>query len=339
MTKVFYKILATVLLLIALVVVWVASDYRAFLKRPLTLPEEGLLLTVDQGSSMRRVAARLVEAGAMEHPYYLRMLARLENQASRIKAGEYRIAAGTTPERLLEQLVSGQVVQYHLTVVEGWNFAQMMEAVAADPVLQHTLEGMEAKEIMARVSGDSQHPEGRFYPDTYYFPRGTTDLQFLRRAYDTMQQVLAREWEGRSGNLPFDTPYEALILASIVERETAVADERPQVAGVLVRRLRKGMRLQVDPTVIYGLGDAFDGNLTRKHLKTDNPYNTYTRKGLPPTPIALPSGAAIHAVLHPADGDALYYVSRNDGTHQFSATLKEHNAAVLAYQKRRGRKK
>ena len=249
------------------------------------------------------------------------------------------MAEGLTPAALLDLLVSGKVIEYSLTLVEGWTFAQVLEATRSHPVLVQSLAPDAGPgDVMTALGHPGEHPEGRYFPDTYQFPRGTTDLQVLARSYDRMAEVLAREWDARAEGLPITDPYEALTLASIVEKETGRAEERPAIAGVFVRRLEKGMLLQTDPTVIYGLGDAFDGNLRRRDLERDTPYNTYTRAGLTPTPICMPGRDAIHAVLHPADGDALYFVATGDGGHHFSATLSEHNRAVRRYQLNRGGK-
>ncbi|MGD8309822.1 MAG: endolytic transglycosylase MltG [Chromatiales bacterium] len=311
---------------------WLSQENRRFVDTPLTLPDEGLLFTVEPGMPLRAVAAELERAGYLDNGLYLRLLARWREQAGRIKAGEYFIARGTTPPQLLDQLVAGRVTTYSLTVVEGWTFRQMLDALRRHEAVRHTLAGLTDEEIMARLGRSGEHPEGRFLPETYQFPRGITDLQFLRRAYAGMQRVLADAWETRSGDLPIDSPYEALVLASIVEKETGLASERARIAGVFARRLERGMRLQTDPTVIYGLGEAFDGDLRRRDLLADTPYNTYTRAGLPPTPICLPGKAAIEAVMHPAEGQSLYFVARGDGSHQFSDTLEAHNRAVRKYQ-------
>ncbi|NNJ83768.1 MAG: endolytic transglycosylase MltG, partial [Gammaproteobacteria bacterium] len=262
--------------------------------------------------------------------------ARWQGLASKIKAGEYELEPGLTPRRLLGKLVRGKVVQRTLTVVEGWNFTELMAAVRANGHLLHTLEEDSANAvIMERIGFSGQHPEGRFYPDTYHFPHDTTDIAFLKRAYATMARKLSAQWAQKAEGLPYDTPDEALIMASIVEKETGKPEERTQVAGVFVRRLKRGMRLQSDPTVIYGMGAAFTGNIRRADLTRPTPYNTYTIRALPPTPIAMPGEAAIHAALHPADGKALYFVAKGNGGHQFSATLIEHNRAVARYQLRR----
>lgn len=311
---------------------WLLLDYRHFVRSPLDVGGDGARYVVSPGSSLRQLARGLAQRGILEHPRYLVWLGRWEGAAHQLQAGEYVIEPGTTPRQLMAMLVAGKVRLHALTVVEGWSFAQLMEAVHAHEALDHSLRGLEAAQIMARIGHPEEHPEGRFFPETYNFPRGTTDVQFLRRAYHAMEQRLAREWAERVPDLPLDTPYEALILASIVEKETAVAAERPMIAGVFIRRLERGMRLQTDPTVIYGMGADYDGNLRRSDLEDDGPYNTYTRRGLPPTPIAMPGGAALHAVLHPAPGKALYFVAKGDGSHHFSDTLQEHNRAVIKYQ-------
>ncbi len=278
------------------------------------------------------VANDLSGKGILRQPFYLRALALDMGVSNKIKAGEYLIPAKTTPEKLLDQLVRGKVIEYSLTLIEGWTFKQALAAVRSHPMIVQTLTSLSTDQIMERLGHAGVYPEGRFFPDTYLFPRGTTDAGVLKRAYQRMEKVLAEEWQGRAEGLPIKTPYEALILASIVEKETGVADERTQVAGVFTRRLQKGMLLQTDPTVIYGMGETYDGNIRRKDLRADTPYNTYVHPGLTPTPIALPGREAIHAALHPAEGDALYFVATGQGGHYFSATLKEHNQAVQKYQ-------
>lgn len=308
------------------------ADYRAFLEEPLGVSERGVEFTVSPGASIGTIAAELEAQGVLRSALYLRAYARLHGLASQIKVGEYRIAPGGTPRTLMEKLVAGRVIQYALTIVEGWTFRQMLDAVHGHDKLEHTLEGLGDAEIMARLGHSGEPPEGRFFPDTYYFPRSTSDVTFLKRAYETMEKKLREAWEKRVPDLPLDSPYQALILASIIEKETGLAGERREIAGVFVRRLRKGMLLQTDPTVIYGMGENFDGDLRRQDLETDTPYNTYLRKGLPPTPICLPGAASLAAAVNPAPGDALYFVGKGDGSHVFSRTLKEHNRAVREYQ-------
>lgn len=339
MMNVVGKLIGIVLLLISFVGGWFLTEYQVFLKAPLALDRfEVVNYTVKPGASLASVARDLNRQGLMEHPRYWALLARWEESAGQIKAGEYEISPQMTPRQLLTQFVSGDVIDYELTIPEGWTFRQMVSAVQRHDKIEVTLLDSESgglpdnSVIMSQLGLDEAHPEGLFYPETYHFSSDTTDVEFLRRAYSAMQERLQIEWENRAPGLPYKNPYEALIMASIIEKETAVPDERERISGVFVRRLQKKMRLQTDPTVIYGLGDSFDGNIRRRDLKAANPYNTYKIKGLPPTPIALPGGDSIYAALHPTDGDALYFVSRGDGTHKFSATIEEHNAAVRKYQ-------
>ncbi len=316
---------------------WGWMEWRGFHQEPIDTGGRELLFTVEPGESLAGVARRLAQEGVIGNATTFSWVARLKGLASRIQAGEYVIEPGITRARLLEQLAQGEVTSYSLTLVEGWNFARMLSAIADSPHLEHTLQGLDQKQIMGRLGHPDVHPEGRFFPDTYRFPRGMSDLEVLRRAYRTMERVLQQEWQGRAAGLPYRSPDEALIMASIIEKETGLPEERREIAGVFVRRLQRGMLLQTDPTIIYGLGEGFDGNLRRKHLRdSSNRYNTYRHKGLPPTPIAMPGRDSIHAALHPAPGESLYFVSRGDGSHHFSVTLEEHNRAVRRYQLKRG---
>ena len=330
-----FKLLGLLVICFSAVFGWFGYDYQNFRQTPLAVPQDGMMIEIPPGSSVRGIAADLAQKKLITSPLYFEVLARTSGTASRLQAGEYRIDPGLRPEAFLQLLVSGKVVQHTLTVIEGWTFRQMLAAVQAHPVLVHTLRDASPDDIMAALDRKGEHPEGRFLPDTYHFPRGMNDVDFLNRAYAAMEQTLQREWSGRAPDLPLKTPFEALILASIVEKETGIADERPRIAGVFVRRLQQGMRLQTDPTVIYGLGERFDGDIRSSDLRADTPYNTYTRDGLPPTPIALPGQDAIRAVLHPAEGKELFFVSKGDGSHHFSATLEEHNRAVREYQLKR----
>ncbi|MDH3510549.1 MAG: endolytic transglycosylase MltG [Gammaproteobacteria bacterium] len=325
--------LAGIVLLILIAAGAVAAWTDSFLNAPMRITDSGHLLNISKGSSLTSVANELAREKILSYPRVFALYGRLSDSASRIQAGEYEIKVGATPKSLLEQLVAGRVKLHSLTVIEGWTVAELLHAIRTHPAIEQTLELESPADLVTAVALDYAHPEGLFFPDTYRFPRGTTDVELLRRAYELMQQRLADIWSERQAGLILSGPYEALILASIVERETALAKERPEVAGVFVRRLEKGMRLQTDPTVIYGLGASYSGNLTRKHLESDSPYNTYTRKGLPPTPIALPGEGALLAVVNPAPGDTLYFVAtgRADGSHYFTATLTEHNAAVARY--------
>ena len=330
-----FRLFGQLLLLFSLVGGWIGMDYNSFKTDTMNIAESRPMI-VAPGSSLTQIAQGLKDSGIIDQPRYLSFMGRWNGQASQIQAGEYLLTPGMTPTHLLELLVGGEVVQYSLTLVEGWTFKQMLAAIHQHDKIVKILDvvkpDMLHAAVMMRLGADGNHPEGLFFPDTYHFPRGTTDIEFIRRAHMAMQKRLAQEWQQRDTGLPYKTAYEALIMASIVEKETAVPAERPDIAGVFVRRLEKRMRLQTDPTVIYGLGDGFDGNIRRRDLRADTPYNTYTRHGLPPTPIALPSGEAIHAALHPAAGETLYFVAKGDGSHQFSATLEQHLAAVRKYQ-------
>ncbi len=327
-----FKIVALVILVGSIYGTWVMMDYRAFVDEPIQFGEEGLLYEIKSGKTLTHVARDLQSRGHIDTASYLVWLGKFEGNANDIKAGEYRFENGITAARLLEQIVNGETLQYAITIVEGWSFRQLMDAVHSNEFLLHTLSDYSDEEIMEHIGHPGEHPEGRFLPDTYNFPRLTTDVDYLQRAYDAMQKLLKDEWPNRAIDVEFKTPYEALILASIVEKETALPSERKQIAGVFNRRLQKRMRLQTDPTVIYGLGRTFDGNIRRRDLRKDTPYNTYLRKGLPPTPIAMPGRDAVLAALSPQPGLELYFVARGDGGHKFSATLEQHNAAVVEYQ-------
>jgi UPF0755 protein len=309
------------------------EEYRRFARTEIVLGDAEHVLEVKRGDSFDHVLRRLRRLGIREgRDLYWKALAWELGVVTRLQVGEYALGHATTPVQLLRKLEAGSVIQHQFTIVEGWTFREMRLALAREQALEQTLTGLPDEEVMRRLGAGAEHPEGRFLPETYHYTRGVTDLQLLKRTYVAMQNTLAAAWEKRDADLPLRTPYEALVLASIVEKETGVAAERPQIAGVFIRRLRLGMLLQTDPTVVYGLGSAFDGNLTRRHLETATPYNTYVVAGLPPTPIALPGRAAIEATLHPAAGEALYFVARGDGSHAFSATLAEHNRAVARYQ-------
>jgi UPF0755 protein len=330
-----FRFLGLAVVALSFVAAWFIMDLQAFRQNPLSVPEQGITIVVEPGSTLKSIAARLEQQQLLEKPAYLVLLGRYRRLDSRIKAGEFHLETGTTPEQLLEQLSSGKVIQHQLTLIEGDTFKEMMQRVRQDPVMVQTLESTDSDTVMAAIGFPGLHPEGRFLPETYHFPRGTSDVEFLSRAYLDMETFLRNSWAERDKDLPLKTPYEALILASIVEKETGVPSERARIAGVFVRRLKKGMKLQTDPTVIYGMGDNFDGDIRFRDLRTDTPYNTYTRFGLPPTPIAMPGKDAILAALHPAPGSELYFVSKGDGSHHFSSTLAEHNRAVDQFQRKR----
>ena len=317
------------------VVTLIAVQLQSFRHQKIDIEDESSIFLIRSGSNIKTIAQDLTRERLIDDPWLFILLARLQGLDTRVRAGEYSIADGTTADELLRQFTEGSSIQYSLTVIEGWTFRQMLAALARDPIIEHRLEGKTDAEIMAELGYAGEHPEGRFFPDTYRFPRGTTDIDFLRRAYQVMRNHLDREWEQRQSDLPLKSPYEALILASIIEKETAVPAERNLISGVFVQRLRRNMRLQTDPTVIYGLGPEFDGDIRFRDLRRDTPYNTYLRAGLTPTPIALPGLDSIRAALHPEESGALYFVSRGDGTHKFSNTLEEHNAAVRKYQLKR----
>lgn len=332
MKRLIFKITAIGAVVLLVTGIWFIVDINNFRNALINVEEDGLRYEIKKGDNLTRVSKNLYLANVIEHPRYLVLLGKLKGKANNIKTGEYLLEPGTTTAQLLDQIVKGSTIQYSATIVEGWNIWEMMAALQQNEYLEHTLKGVKTSDIMEKLGKAGEHPEGRFLPDTYHFPKGTTDVAFLTRAYEAMETVLAEEWEKRQPDLPLKSPYEALILASIIEKETAVPSERSAIAGVFVRRLNKRMRLQTDPTVIYGLGEKFDGNIRRRDLVNDTPYNTYRRNGLTPTPIAMPGVDAIRAALNPDDGDALYFVARGDGSHKFSATLKEHNNAVIKYQ-------
>ncbi|HET9122280.1 MAG TPA: endolytic transglycosylase MltG [Acidiferrobacteraceae bacterium] len=290
------------------------------------------IYVVRPGTTLHAFASELHRQGAIPDTWSLLLLAHLEGQTRGLQAGEYEFHAGITLSGLLAQVVSGKTVQYPLTLVDGWTFRQVMQAVNAAPKLRHSLAGLTTAQIAARLGHPGANPEGCFYPDTYYYTNGTSDVSLLRHAYQRMRQFVLRAWPGRARGLPLRDPYQALILASLVERETAAPVERPLIAGVFVNRLRLGMKLQTDPAVIYGMGSRYHGAIHISDLRRDTPYNTYRHYGLPPTPIALPSPQSIMAALHPATTKALYFVSRGNGTHQFSETLKQQDEAVIKYE-------
>jgi UPF0755 protein len=299
--------------------------------------ENPLIIELKRGSTVRTLANQLKQHQLLEYPEFLIIWARVNGYATRLQAGEFMIQPGETLTDLLNDIVSGHVRQYALTLVEGWSFKQFMQAINDHEAIEHTLQSMDNEQIMSALGFEGEHPEGRFFPDTYFIHKNITDVEALLRAYNVMAETLQREWDKRDEGLPFKNSYEALILASIVEKETAAADERPIIAGVFVNRLRKNMRLQTDPTVIYGIGDKYDGDIRFRDLRKDTPYNTYTRRGLTPTPIAMPGIEAIKAVLHPAKTDNLYFVAIHDGSgrHKFSSTLEEHEKAVDKFQRKR----
>ena len=319
--------------LVVLVALLVAAGFGYYAYRPLPLAATPFEFALKQGSSLKVAAYDMQQAGLLEQDWAFVLLARLLGKSSQIKAGNYELERPVSPLELLQIITRGSFTQSQISIIEGWTFQQFRTALKANPDLKHDSDSLSDSEILQAVGAAEPHPEGLFFPDTYYFAVGSSDLVIFKRAYQTMRRHLESAWSARETGLPLQTPYQALILASIVEKETGNPADRTMIAGVFVNRLRNGMLLQTDPTVIYGMGNQFDGNLRKRDLQTDTPYNTYTRGGLPPTPIALPGLAALQAALHPAKTDALYFVARGDGRSHFSSNLEAHNRAVNKYQK------
>ena len=303
--------------------------YRA----PLAGATAGGIVEIAPGQSLAGIADGLAAGGVLDHPRLWTLFTRYTGQAARLRAGEYALRPGTTPEELLDLLVSGRVVLHPVTLIEGWTFTEALAAVEANPVVKTTLKGATSAHIMELLGSAGVAPEGQLFPDTYLVPRGATDLEMLKLAHARLAERLAAAWQSRRAGLPLASAYQALVLASIVEKETGAADERPRIAGVFVNRLRLGMRLQTDPSVIYGLGATYDGSIHKRDLLADTPYNSYTRAGLPPTPIALPGAESLKAAAQPLATEELYFVAtgRGDGRHVFSHTLAQHDAAVARY--------
>ena len=310
-----------------------AGGFACWAHQPLTLATSPVEVVIKPNSSVVSVGRQVQRGGVPIDGRLFVALARVTGQATSLKAGGYQFESGVTPLDVLDKLARGEVTHYVVTVIEGWEFRKMRAAVDANPALKHDTAGMSDADLMKAIGAEETSPEGLFFPDTYLFARGSSDVELYRHAYRAMQKRLNDAWNARSPDLPYKTPYEALVMASIVEKETGQAAERPMIAAVFVNRLRKNMMLQTDPTVIYGVGEKFDGNLRKRDLQTDTPYNTYTRAGLPPTPIALPGLASLAAATAPAPSDALYFVARGDGSSHFSTSLPEHNRAVDKYQR------
>jgi UPF0755 protein len=319
------------LIVVAVLIVLGGVHVNHALLTPVRGSPQSAALVVERGATLAQLANGLQANGTIADARALLWYGRISGLASRIKAGEYRIEDSDTIVSLLAKMVAGKSIQYSITFVEGWSFKQFRAAMARSAMLTQATAGWTGAQIMSALDRADEHPEGRFFPDTYIYSRGGSDLDVLRRAGAAMKQKLAAAWNDKAQGLPYKSAYEALIMASIVEKETGAAHERVRIAGVFVRRLRKNMKLQTDPTVIYGMGDRFDGDIRRKDLREDTPYNTYVHKGLPPTPIANPGADAIYAALHPEPGTVLYFVAKGDGTHQFSDTYAQHNRAVKRY--------
>ena len=327
--------LSVSLLVAAIIVGLLGLEFQHRWKTRLEIPGGGYHFAVTAGESLRSVTTRLHERGVVPYPRLLLLYGRYSGLDTKIKQGEYLLPQYLDIKSLLLLLSEGKVIQYQVTLPEGITLGRALSLLAAEAGLEHVMDGVQDARLLTLTAAHS-NPEGLFFPDSYHYERGISDWQILQRSHQRMQAVLAQEWAGRADNLPYKTAYEALIMASIIERETGLAEERAEISGVFVRRLQKRMRLQTDPTVIYGMGEGFDGNLRRADLKDDsNPYNTYRHHGLPPSPIALAGREAIHAALNPAEGDTLYFVARGDGGHVFSATLEAHQKAVRKYQLKR----
>ena len=332
------KITVVVTAIIIIGLGWLWLDYSNFINGPMKVSKSDMTFMVEPGSNLTQLAINLRNKGMISKTRYLRWHARIEGNANRISVGEYQLKDKMTPAEFYQLLTSGKVLQHGLTIIEGWTFKQLLESLHSNPMIKPTLKGMTSEQIMEKLGYPDEHPEGRFLPDTYHFPRDITDVSFLQRAHTAMDKYLQQQWQQRDIDLTLKNSYEALILASIVEKETGQVSERAAIAGVFVRRLQKRIRLQTDPTVIYGMGNRYKGNIQRKDLLQDTPYNTYRRNGLPPTPIAMPGREAIYASLHPDESDKLYFVAKGDGSHYFSSTLEQHNNAVIKYQLK-GRKR
>lgn len=315
------------------IVAVIAALVGFYALRPLPLSQLPYEFSLKQGSSLKSAARQMQQAGVLSSEWMFVLLARGLGKAAQIKPGNYEIEISANPLQLLDMISKGRVEQSSFSIIDGWTFKQLRQALNAESTLHHDSASMSDDEILQRIGASEKEAEGLFFPDTYNFSSGSSDLTVLKRAYQLMQRNLQESWKSRAADLPLNTPYQALTLASIIEKETGKASDRSMIAAVFINRLRKNMLLQTDPTVIYGMGDKFDGNLRKRDLLTDTPYNTYTRDGLTPTPIALPGLAAIQAALHPAQSNALYFVARGDGSSYFSSTLAEHNNAVNRYQK------
>ena len=309
----------------------ICLDYKRFLDTPLNI-NTSLIFTIDSGSSFKDLNKKLKSYHILDKPYYFEFYARYSGYAKKIQSGEYQLSPGLTPIKIINIFVSGDVIQHSITLLEGWTIKDIKNEISSNTVLIKNLTDYSSDSLLKKIKITESNVEGLFFPDTYYFTKGASDIELLQRAYRRGKAILEKEWESRDAGVPYKNDYDALIMASIIEKETALASERAMIAGVFVRRLKNNMKLQTDPTVIYAMGIKYDGNIRKKDLRIDSPYNTYRYNGLPPTPIALAGREAIHAALHPENDDTLYFVSKKDGSHYFSKTLYEHNKAVKKYQ-------
>jgi UPF0755 protein len=327
------KALKLVAAALGIVVLTVMAWCVYYPSHELALPKSPLQFSISPGSSLRGAIQQMVEAGVIKDALPFEVLTRIFGDPRNVKAGNYEVEKGITPLELIDRISRGRNSALAITFVEGWTFRQMRKALDENVALKHDTQGLSDADVLQRLGIEQQSPEGLFFPNTFHFSTGMSDLNILRRSYELMQKHLAAQWEQRAPDLPLTTPYEALVLASIIEKETGRAVERSIISAVFLNRLKLGMKLQTDPTVIYGMGEAFDGNLRKQDLVTDTPYNTYVRTGMPPTPIAMPGLASLYAALHPAATDALYFVAKGDGSSHFSKSLEEHDRAVTKYQK------
>jgi len=332
----FVKVFAVLVLLSGIATAWLWNEYNQALTMPVVIGQPKVI-EIKKGDSFKRISNKLLKQQIAIEPLWFKLIAYKDKVSNKLKAGEYELKPGLTMPEILAVFVKGKARQYSITFPEGWSFKQIIAEIQSNPYIVNTLGAVDYQNLMAKLGSEYKHPEGLFFPDTYFFDKNTSDIALLKIAHDKMKLVLQQEWDNKEDGLPLENAYQALILASIVEKETGAAVERPQIAGVFTRRLRKGMLLQTDPTVIYGMGDSYKGNIRYKDLRQPTAYNTYVIKGLPPTPIAMPGQHAIHAALHPAKGKSLYFVAKGNGvgTHVFSATLRAHNNAVNKYQRRR----
>lgn len=325
------NIFLLIILAALIYVIWQSIQWQRFMRKPMVTGAQPVYFIIQPGTPLIALAWNLKREHLINDPHRFLLLAKLYQATKKIKAGEYQIDPGMTPRIFLQHVVAGKVIMRSVTFIEGWTFKQIMQAVNNNPYFNHTLKNLDETEIMTALGYSGVHPEGQFYPDTYLFIRGTPDRQILQKAYQTMQRKLNTAWQQRAPDLPYTNPYQALIVASLIEKETAAPEERPMVAGVILRRLQKNMLLQIDAAVIYGLGESYKGRLQHSDLAISTPYNLYLQQGLPPTPIAMPSISAIKAALHPTTGDALYYVAKGDGGHIFSTNLAQHQQAAQRY--------
>jgi len=336
---VIFKIITLALIILITASNWAWRDYQNTIQIP-AVTGKSVIIEIDKGDSFNKITDKLVMQNVNIKPFWFKFIAVRTKAFKKIKTGEYELSPSLTMPEILALFVQGKTKQHAITFPEGWSFKEILKEIVKNPNLDHDINNISFEKLMTQLGSDTTQtsipitsPEGIFFPDTYYFEKHTSDIALLKRAYDKMQLVVKEEWQHKIENLPFKTPYEALILASIIEKETAQISERPQIAGVFIRRLQTGILLQTDPTVIYGMGETYQGNISYKDLKTATAYNTYVIKGLPPTPIAMPGRDAINAALHPDTSNNIYFVARGNGTHQFSATLKDHNLAVDNFQR------